>query len=258
MALKRGTPAVTLAETPAPAVTAVDQSTAPGESELPWEASPAPAPAAASAKPSPAVGTAITAARTDPPAVPAVPARANLLAPAGDDGFGSLDDGIGFGSFPIAKLDKDQFVIEDSSAPELSVVMLQARPKWIYRVDDEHLFYSYDQQTDTGGRSIESRYAEWEAEGVDASAVEVKKYQEVVARVAPGQKAFAKYEERLVLLSIPPASTSRLAGYRAELRIGGYQLSGVVTKCVKGPLVKISPKVSFYPWQFEMQSVVSD
>ena len=250
MALKKGTTAENLnpeasSEAPAPAPTAAtlqDHSEPAGDT--PWDDTPATAPAAT-----------VTQAPAPVPApsnAPAVRPTNMVSQVTQNDGFEDLDGEIGFGSFPIVKLDKDKFEVDGESLDEFDCVMLQARNKWIYKVkngDEEDMFYSYDEQTDTSGRSIQDRYSQWAAEGYDVTKVEIRKYLEVMVKMLSGKLA-----DSLALLSVPPASVKRFGGYRAEVAMAHKrQLNSVITTCTKGTKVQINPKISFYPWNFKFK-----
>lgn len=237
------------AAVPAPAeATLQDHTDAPAaEGSAPWEDSP-PAVTAVRAPVTAPVQT--TAATSGTPAV-----RPNAMAGMEDDGFGALDGEIGFGSFPIIKLDKDKFDVNGKEVEEFTCVMLSARDKWIHKVkegENEEIFYTYDRIVDTSNNSINDRYAGWIAAGypVDEQGklkVDVRKYVEVVVRMVDTEMAGT-----LALLSIPPASIKRLGGYRAEVSLAHkVSLSQAHTKCVKGAKVQVSPKISFYPWNFK-------
>lgn len=237
MALNKSKPAESLqpAKTePAAAVELQDHSEA--DNGTPWNEEAAVA--------APVVTPPVTSANK-PPATSA----GGVMAGLSGDGFDALDGQIGFGSFPIIKLDKDKFDVNGEPLDDFSCVMLQARSKWIHKVgdkDNESIFYSYDGQHDTGGRSVESRYNEWKNEGYNTSGVDVREYMEVMVKMIG-----TSLDGQLALLSVPPASVKRLGGYRAEVRLShGLLLNQVITVCKKAPLVKISPKVSFYPWNF--------
>lgn len=249
MALKGS--AKPLSENEAAAKTQIQDQTVPAAEDLPWKeeevsgetqdsqpSANAPVPAA------PATGTAVSAAR----------APGSFLAKVGqeDDGFSALDDQIGFGSFPMAKLDKNTFVIENSEYTELLVIMLQARSKWILKVDDENFVYSYDNVNDLSGKSLEQVKREWRAQGLKDSTTSM--YMEVAARVL----SEGKHQGKLVLLNVAPASVKRLGGYRAELAIQKRTLSQVVTRIFPGALIKINPKISFHPWNFEFSRDVTE
>lgn len=250
MALNKTAKPISLNTAPAaatPAPTLQDHTDAPAaDGDAPWED----APPAVTAVRAPVTNPVQTTAAAGTPAV-----RQNAMAGMEGDGFGALDGEIGFGSFPIIKLDKDKFDVNGKEVEEFTCVMLSARDKWIHKVkegDNEEIFYTYDGVVDTSNNSINDRYAGWMAAGfpVDEQGklkVDVRKYVEVVVRMVDTEMAGT-----LALLSIPPASIKRLGGYRAEVNLAHkVSLSEVQTKCVKGAKVQVNPKISFYPWNFK-------
>lgn len=195
-----------------------------------------------------------------PPVAAAQPSKA-VAAPSGgflanvggaDDGFGALDDQIGFGSFPMVKLDKNTFVIENAEYSELLAVMFQARSKWIYKVDDENFVYSYDNVNDLSGKPLSAKIREWKAQGLGDHSSSM--YMEVAAKIV----SEGKHKGKLVLLNVAPASVKRLGGYRAELKFKNRTLSQVVTRIYPGSLIKLNAKISFHPWNFEFSRDVAD
>lgn len=205
-------------------------------------------------------GTEETGSETAPPparsSVPApIPhhAMAPVQAADDDDGFGALDNKIGFGSFPIVKLDKEDFFVGDKKyGKEFFCVVMGAKPKVLYKEagtqDTEFLFYSYDNVRDISGRSVQDQLREWESKGIKW---ETKEYMECVVReMVPTDKTQANFTEgKVCLLNVAPASVSRLAGYRLEVKAYGG-MSAVITRCVAGDIVSVG-KTTFYPWNFE-------
>lgn len=190
---------------------------------------------------------------------------ANVAPVEEDDGFSDLDDQIGFGSFPILILDKAEFVIgETSLGNSVDVILQQSRKKHLYKEggkeQSDYVVYSYDDPKnedgsmktyeeiyDTSGKKLSQVFAEWAEEGVDIDAIEHKQYSEAVAMVLQD----GEYKGQLVLLSIPPASIKRFAGYRAELKtIRRCTLRQAVTRLVPGNKVKVD-KITFHPWNFK-------
>lgn len=173
-----------------------------------------------------------------------------------DDGFGDLDDQIGFGSFPIVKLDKDKFIVGDASLDQIDCIIMSVRKKYLFKVkqgsgdnEQESICYSYDGIHDTSGNPLSSVFEEWKEEGFESDPSR-SDYMEAVAQLA--DEAAGELNGQLVLLSVPPASVKRLAGYRAQLKVVYRQKpQQVITRCMKAPLVKITPKISFYPWDFK-------
>lgn len=184
---------------------------------------------------------------TPPSAAVAVPRpQGSGLMPSGqggDDGFGVLDSHLGFGSFPIVKLDKQEYEVENETLGQaFDCVMLKAQEKQLHRVSDSELLYTVDGVLDSKGRPVEQIHAEWRAKGLKWV---VKTYIEILALMQGGPK-----DGELVILSIPPASNNRLGGYRASLQLmRGKRLSEVVTTCGLGPKLKVDGN-TFYPWAF--------
>lgn len=195
-------------------------------------------------------------------AVAAPAQNTGVMAPTAPntDGFDDLDQDIGYGSFPILKLDKDLFVFGDVSLDHVDVEIQTVRKKFVHKIsrdkDNERLSYSYDNVHTTTGIPLVKKYEEWRAElSVPHAQPEISRYMECMVRVIGASakgKPTEEHNNKQLLLSIPQASISRLAGYKATLQgMQQKRLSDVVTRCKKGPLVKISPKISFYPWDFE-------
>lgn len=181
----------------------------------------------------------------------------NALSDGEDDGFGALDDQIGFGSFPMVKLDKNMFIVERAEFQTLDVRLMSARPKYAFKAkkdsnpktkanDDDPMVYSYDGVTATSGLSLEAIKKEWAAEGFPHA--EKSTYMECAAEVVSDNQ----YKGRIVLLNVAPASTKRLGGYRAEVKLKGHKLSDVVTTIFPGDKIEIDSKKSFYPWNFKL------
>lgn len=194
--------------------------------------------------------------------MPAVTSRSTGTAiaahvPAEPDNFGELDDNIGYGSFPIVKLENGKLCFSDSDleVENFECVILGVKKRWLYKSepgDEAEVFYSYDKQTDTAGRSVNVRLDEWKAEGYDPEKFEIKEYVETMAKVTSGE-----FANRLVLLSVPPASTKRLAGVKQELKfIHKLALDKSVIKVSVGKKVKVG-STSFNPWNFDFVRALS-
>lgn len=170
---------------------------------------------------------------------------------ASDDGFDALDGKVGFGAFPNIKLDKDKFVVDNDELDSFDCVLQAVKSKYLYKADDDNLFYSYDKIRDTSGKLVSARLKEWSDEGFNTDEIEIKEYLEVVAMMKN-----TKLAGRFAILSIPPASARRISGYRMEIRaIHGVSLDKVVTRCLKGSKVTVG-KNTFYPWDFSFISAV--
>lgn len=255
MALKRGaaipqTPAAASTETPDKKPEPAAQTTLQDRSQPATEAAPAPPPIETPATPEP---TAQELATTSAP-LPAIPAGGGMVPVADDDdGFGSLDNKVGFGSFPIVKLDKEDFFLGDKKyGKEFYCVILGVKPKILYKEagkqDTEYLFYTYDNVKDVSNRSVQAQLREWETKGIKW---ETKEYMECVAREQiPVDKELSDFNDgKVVLLNVAPASVARLAGYRLEVKPRGG-MARVITRCIAGDMVTVG-KTTFYPWNFE-------
>jgi hypothetical protein len=175
------------------------------------------------------------------------------------DGFEDLDDEIGFGSFPILTLSNGTFNIGDEDiGKNVDVILQQSRRKHLYKEggveDTDYVVYSYDEVHDMGGKPLDAIFDEWAEAGVDRSKIEHKKYSEAVGLIISDS-----HKGELVLLSVPPASIKRFAGYRSELKvIRKAQPQQVVTRLVVGPVIKASNGKKFNPWQFKFVRRVTD
>jgi hypothetical protein len=172
-----------------------------------------------------------------------------MLASAEDVGFSGLK--VEFGAFPILKMDKGSFMVDDDELDEkeIDVVLIQSRPKYIYKeadVDNTDVFtYSYDQKMTTSGESLEDWIREQTAQGMK---IEVKEYLEVVAEIVDGPE---DYIGEIVLMSIPPTSKSRFSGYVIKLmRKTGRTPDKVVTRISVGKRLK-KGSISWNPWKFQ-------
>lgn len=63
-----------------------------------------------------------------------------------------------------------------------------------------------------------------------------------------------------MLLSVPPASVKKLAGFKKtqSLLRGVKSLREIVTKCSKGPRTETRGGETFYPWKFSYVGPVTD
>lgn len=181
------------------------------------------------------------------------------MQPAERDDHDDLDGEIGFGSFPVLKLQNGTFVIDDVElGNNVDLILISSRKKWIIKEkaqDTTNLVYSYDQRTVAGStdETIEERIAKWAEEGVDVTNLERKRYQEVVAVVVGSEKNYDKFTKELVLCSVPPASVRRLAGHRAKVKtLYNLKLGDIVTQAFKGRQLKGGNNKVFNPWDFKV------
>jgi hypothetical protein len=199
--------------------------------------------AAQTAAPAPATGSAV--------ATQGGARGLSILDGVRSEAFSSLDNKIKYGSFPTIKLDKHLFVIKDGEeVTEFLCHILATRPKWIYKTEktekgSEELFYSYDQQLATNGRKVEDILADWRADGLKLK--ECREYEECVVLMHS-----TSLEGEMALLSVPPASTGRLSGFRTQQNLlRKVELDKVITRVKTGAKITTKSKDTFYPWDFK-------
>jgi hypothetical protein len=184
------------------------------------------------------------------------PAASGMTINAPIAGFEDVDDDIGYGSYPVLKLDGKDFMCEGETFETVDVVLLEQRNKFLYKArpgkQDEEVpvAYSYDERTTVTGRPLTELFAEWQDAGEmeEGASPIVAKYKEVVAEV---RNSGSELDGELVLLSVPPASRSRLAGYIKKLAMKRMVPQSVITRCQPGNKV-VRGKTSFYPWDFKL------
>lgn len=166
----------------------------------------------------------------------------------GSASFDDLDENIGYGSFPLIKLEAGEFVMEGGNVKEFQCVMKSMRKKFLFKCDKETTAYSYDRVHRQDGVPLEDVFREWRLAGKlsNGAIPAMTEYAEVASLIVDGP-----LEGRMAILNIPPASVRRLAGYKAELKVGtGLNLDQAVTKVEVGPKVKTKSGDAFYPWDF--------
>ena len=203
-------------------------------------------------------------------------ARAKAVAEVADadDEFENLDQEIGFGSFPIIKLDKHELICADLgvTAKTIDGVILKGRRKFLYKAskdkEEERIAYSYHDRDTEGevltadGRRLSSVIAEWKEDGT----VELirSRYYECMLHVLDVQCEKESHTQdarkaivgELVLTSIAPSSVQRLAGYQQKLKLrkGQPKLRDVVTRLSAGAKItpKKNPDNTYFPWNFTL------
>ena len=166
---------------------------------------------------------------------------------AADQGFEGVT--IGFGSYPIVKLEDGIFQTNDEElGKEIIGRLLNSKKKILYRTkvpegESPEIVYTYDDVLSTSGNPIKDVLAEWEADG---EKWERKEYLDVVTRIEDEE---SPYDSRIVLLSIPPASSNRFGGYVGELMMSGRKVADVLTRVSVGKKVT-KTRFPFYPWNF--------
>lgn len=180
--------------------------------------------------------------------------------------FTSASGKLAFGAFPQVKLDKDKFVVGDDTKNELDEFLfnpISSKSRWIYKRNKDEFFFSYDKEQTQDGRSVEAVLREWTAGG--KSCESIREYQEVYGTIL----SEGEYKDRMVILSVPPASVPRFSAYIAELSLrrnpdnpedrndclGPHQ---TVVKIQKGPKITTKAKDTFYPWDFRFHALLTD
>jgi len=229
-------------------------STAPGTPPPVMDTTP-PAPPAAAAPPAVAEKPPVPSGMQHMPAGTAA-AGGKVLQELAEEGFEGLD--IGFGSFPVVRLQDTNFSTNDDEAlgSEFYCVIHASRTKWLLKAEDDNkcneFVYSHDQEFTTSGKAISEVLAEWKAKGYDSPVW--KKYLDVTAQ------RFNKDDRTIgdvVILSIPNNSVNRLTGYLTTVKLGkGLAPSAVVTHVHLGQKVTNAVK-PFYPWAFKLYAPLS-
>lgn len=182
-----------------------------------------------------------------------------------DESFDDLEDELGFGSFPMLKLDKTEFVCGNHTMDAVDeVILLQGKKKHLFKArkgedDGIPLVYSYDGKYSVQGEALEQVFAEWrEAGEMDENSQPVKAtYMEVFAHVLSCSVKELIGEQ--VMMNIAPQSLKTLSGYQKKLALKGYRLNQAVTRVQKGAKVTISnSSKTFYPWDFKFVRAVPE
>lgn len=114
--------------------------------------------------------------------------------------------------------------------------------------------YSYDKQTGTDGRALDDHFNEWRMAGeleADASPVKARYFELAAQILTVDGKGDHELCGDMVLASIPPASVTRLAGYKAKLKLKKRKLNKVVTHILPGAKITLPNKKTFWPWDFK-------
>ena len=174
-----------------------------------------------------------------------------------DSSFDDLDSDLGFGSFPMVKLDNSgQFVTSDGDEfDQLDVVIRRMTRKTLVKAragQDEGIpfVYTYNGETALDGRSVADYIREWKEDGeMEPAADPIKsEYLEVLAEVH--NTGNENYDGEMVILNVAPASKRRLAGYKLKLQAKGLPLHGVLTRVLAGAKISKGNR-SFRPWDFK-------
>lgn len=178
------------------------------------------------------------------------------VAGTGAASFDDLDGQIGYGSFPMVKLEAGEFVCETKTLKEFACIMKSMRKKFLFKCDKDHTAYSYDRVHRQDGTPLREVFADWVSQGLlgRGQIPAQTEYAEVAALITDGFTP-----GRMVILSVPPASVRRLAGYKAETRVSaGLSLNEAVTFVRVGPKVTTKNKEIFFPWDFAYAGKAAD
>ena len=150
-----------------------------------------------------------------------------------------------YGVLPNCSLNKGAFKLSDGTSlgTEFVCVIQEVKPKYLYKtavadLDPRHsVVYTYD-KTSTNGKPLQPIIDGWAAQGIG---FDVKNYLEAVCVLE---------DNRIILLSIPQTSISRLTSHVITVTVSKRLLSQVKTRVFIGPEVK--SKIPFSPISFEI------
>lgn len=148
-----------------------------------------------------------------------------------------------------------QFLIgqdDEELGQEFDCVLQGTRSRYVVRQSDDQdaeMFYSYDPKglVNAEGVDMAETLQEWADDGYEKPVI--KRYIEATAVMV--NAADPDREGMMVILSIPPASTQKFAGFIAQQQFMKKQEPNeYITRCVVGKKVK-KDKTSFFPWAFK-------
>ena len=148
-----------------------------------------------------------------------------------------------------------QFLIgqdDEELGQEFDCVIQGTRSRYVVRQSDDQdaeMFYSYDPEgkVNAEGVDMSETLQEWADDGYEKPVI--KRYIEATAVMV--NAADPDREGMMVILSIPPASVQKFAGFIAQQQfMKKLQPSEFITRCVVGKKVK-KDKNSFFPWAFK-------
>lgn len=172
-----------------------------------------------------------------------------VMAGLAEDGYEGLE--LGFGSFPILKLENEGIFVdtdENEYGKSFHAVIFPTRSKYVLKntkctPKEEEVYYSYDRVNCTDGTPLQAIIDEWAAEDWG---YEIKHYLEAPAQIVGGD-----FDDEMVMLSVPPASRNKLSGYFYTNRMKKRgSADSYVTECFVGKKVT-STDHDFYPWKFK-------
>ncbi len=151
-----------------------------------------------------------------------------------------------YGVLPVCSLNKGAFKLSDGTSlgTEFVCVIQQVKPKYLFKtaVDDKDprnaVTYSYDKQT-SNGKPLQAILDGWAKQGMG---YEIRNYLEATCVLE---------DNRIILLSIPQQSISRLTSHVITVTVSKRLLSQVKTRVFIGPEVT-KVRMPFQPIAFEV------
>ena len=151
-----------------------------------------------------------------------------------------------YGVLPVCSLNKGAFKLSDGTSlgTEFVCVIQEVKPKYLFKtaVEDKDprnaVAFSYDKQT-SNGRPLQGILDGWAKQGMG---YEISNYLEATCVLD---------DNRIVLLSIPQQSNSRLTSHVITVTVSKRLLSQVKTRVFIGPEVT-KVRMPFTPVAFEV------
>lgn len=151
-----------------------------------------------------------------------------------------------YGVLPICSLNKGAFKLSDGTSlgTEFVCVIQEVKPKYLFKtaVEDKDprnaVTYSYDKQT-SNGKPLQPILDGWAKQGMG---YEIRNYLEATCVLE---------DNRIILLSIPQQSISRLTSHVITVTVSKRLLSQVKTRVFIGPEVT-KVRMPFNPISFEV------
>ena len=151
-----------------------------------------------------------------------------------------------YGVLPICSLNKEAFKLSDGTSlgTEFVCVIQEVKPKYLFKtaVEDKDprnaVTYSYDKQT-SNGKPLQPILDGWAKQGMG---YEIRNYLEATCVLD---------DNRIILLSIPRQSISRLTSHVITITVSKRLLSQVKTRVFIGPEVT-KVRMPFSPIAFEV------
>lgn len=210
----------------------------------------------------------VVEAQTNAMQVVAQPTTMTVAAQPGDDtGFSIARKSLGFGSFPMVKLENGDFIFGETgvSLQEFDAVLTKMREKLLIKARSggergipivfayaptDGTSYTVEDLISSDGSAVGDHIASWKEAGempVSARPV-VSSYYEILAQI---HNTDTEMDGELAILNVPPASQSGLSGYIERLAYKRLTPPQVLTKVIKGPK-RTNANGTYYPWAFKL------